>query len=147
MFFSLIRPDITWKYVKVRFAPDYGCRPASDTGLPTVAGCFASGVYRDHSVPAENSGPFGLLTTSDHRVILRHQRKLLCEFAEGRAEVRIGMRDSVAHTDRTTARRATTARIGTTEDSTEARNNITAIPIMVTLVSRLATSHLSGPHL
>ena len=124
MFFSLIRPDITWKYVKVRFAPDYGCRPASDTGLPTVAGCFASGVYRDHSVPAENSGPFGLLTTSDHRVILRHQRKLLCEFAEGRADVRIGIRDSVVHIDRTTARMATIVRIGTTEDSTEVRRRL-----------------------
>ncbi|MCR1859926.1 hypothetical protein NSB23_23200 [Phocaeicola vulgatus] len=59
----------------------------------------------------------------------------------------MGIRDSVVHIDRTTARRATMARSGTTEDSTEARNNITAIPIMVTLVSRLATSHLSGPHL
>ena len=126
MIFSLIRPDITWKYVKVRFAPDYGCRPASDTGLPTVAGCFASGVYRDHSVPAENSGPFGLLTTSDHRVILRHQRKLLCEFAEGRAEVRIGIRDSVAHTDRTTARSATAVRRGATEDIALFQASVTA---------------------
>ncbi len=121
MFFSLIRPDITWKYVKVRFAPDYGCRPASDTGLPTVAGCFASGVYRDHSVPAENSGPFGLLTTSDHRVILRHQRKLLCEFAEGRADVRIGIRGSVVHIDRSYARIATVVGVGAAKHSTEAR--------------------------
>ena len=147
MIFLLIRPDITWKYVKVRFAPDYGCRPASDTGLPTVAGYFAFGVCRDHSVPAENSEPLGLLTTSDHRVILRHQRELLCEFAEGRAEVRSGMRDSAVHIDRTTARMATIVRTGTTEDSTEARRNITAIPVMVTLVGRLAASHLSGPHL
>ena len=147
MIFSLIRPDITWKYVKVRFAPDYGCRPASDTGLPTVAGCFAFGVCRDHSVPAENSEPFGLLTTSDHRVILRHQRELLCEFAEGRADVRSGIRDSVVHIDRTSARSATVARIGATEDSTEARSNVTAIPVMVTLVGRLAASHLGRPHL
>ena len=147
MIFSFIRPDITWKYVKVHFAPDYGCRPASDTGLPTVAGCFAFGVYQDHSVPSENSELFDLLITSDHCVILRHQRKLLCEFAEGRAEVRMGIRGSAAHNDRTTARIATVVRMGTTEDSTEARSNVTAIPVMVTLVSRLATSHLSGPHL
>jgi len=79
-------------------------------------------VCRDRSGHSVISVPFDLLTTSGHRVILRLQGKLLCEIAEGRADARIGMRDSAVHIDRTTARRATIARTGTTEDSTEARN-------------------------
>ncbi len=43
---------------------------------------------------------------------------------EGRADVRIGIRDSVVHIDRTTARMATIVRIGTTEDSTEVRRRL-----------------------
>ena len=47
MIFSLTKHDITWKYVKVRLPRTTGCRPASDTGLPTVTGCFAFGDYFD----------------------------------------------------------------------------------------------------
>ena len=36
----------------------------------------------------------------------------------------MGIRDSVAHIDRTTARMATIVRTGTTEDSTEARRRL-----------------------
>ncbi|WP_217928486.1 hypothetical protein [Bacteroides caecimuris] len=56
-----------------------------------------------------------------HRGV-RPRRSASSYIVEGRADVRIGIRDSVVHIDRTTARRATIVRIGTTEDSTEARN-------------------------
>lgn len=68
-------------------------------GLPTVAGCFAFGACQEHHAHTGHREPFDLLTTLGHRVILRLQRELLCEIAEGRADVRMGMRGSAVLVD------------------------------------------------
>ena len=120
----------------------FSCGACAATGAPCGRRvlCF-------HRTPRKLSSRRPPRAALCHPVILRLHGKLLCEFAEGRADARIGIRDSMAHIDRATARIATIVRIGATENGTEARGDTATILEIVSLVGALTAANFGRPHL